>query len=165
MVGWTLPLKTRVVENGELAVDAEATEVAILGGEQVDGGFGQKLERRELPTNEGQLEESQKKDMLPKVVHLPDDVGPGTHLDFSPDGSEMVYFSIGSPSTPRGLIVRPAVSVSTEVTVEPKVLVDESTAAIYINPSGHRMGAGSLFIVTILLRGRVLAPVRTWTCV
>ena len=133
-LGGPLPLKTQVFENGELAVDAEATQVAILGGEQVDGSFGQKPERRELPTNEGQLEESQEKDMLPKLVHLPDDVGPGTELDFSPDGSKMVYFSIGTPSTPCGLIVRPAVSVSTDVTVEPKVLVDEDTGAIYYQP-------------------------------
>ena len=43
-----MPLKTRVFENGELAVDAEATEVTILGGEQEDGTFGQEPKRREI---------------------------------------------------------------------------------------------------------------------
>ena len=133
-LGGPLPLKTQAFENGELAVDAEATEVTMLGGEQVDGGFGQKPERRELPTNEGQLDESQKKDMLPKVVHLPDDVGPGTELDFSPDGREMVYFSIGSPPTPGGLIVRPVVSGSSDVTLQPTVLVNEGDPTFYYQP-------------------------------
>ena len=133
-LGGPLPLKTRIFENGEIAVDAEATEVAILGSQQVDGGFGQKPERRELPTNEGQLDESQKKDMLPKVVHLPDDVGPGTELDFSPDGSEMVYFSIGTLSTPGRLIVHPVVSVSPDVTLQSTVLVVESVPTIYYQP-------------------------------
>ena len=129
-----LPLKAQVLENGEIAVDAEATEVAIFGGEQEDGIFRQEPKRRALPTNEGQLEESQKKDMSPTIVHLPDDVNPGTNLDFSPDGTKIVYFSLESPSTPSGLIVLPVVSLSPDVTLQPTVLVDEGIPTIYYQP-------------------------------
>ena len=53
-----LPLKTQVFENGEIAVDPHAAQVAILGGEQGVGNFGQKPARRELPTAVGQSEDS-----------------------------------------------------------------------------------------------------------
>ena len=61
-LGGPLPLKTRVVESGEIAVDAEATEVAILGGEQEDGSFGQEPKRREIPAVVGQTEETDTKE-------------------------------------------------------------------------------------------------------
>ena len=133
-LGGPLPLKTQAFENGELAVDAEATEVAILGGEQVDGNFGQKPERRELPTGSGQHEPTQKKDISQTRVHLPDDVNSSTNLEFSPDGTKIVYFSLGSPSTPRGLIVRPVASESPDVTLQPTVLVDEGAPTFYYQP-------------------------------
>ena len=133
-LGGPLPLNTRVVDDGEIAVDAEATEVAILGGEQIDGSFGQKPERRELPTGTGQLESSQKTDISHTRVHLPDDVNTSTDLEFSPDGTKMVYFSLGSHSTPRGLIVRPVVSESPDATVQLTVLVDEGPPTTYYQP-------------------------------
>ena len=129
-LGGPLPLNTRVVDDGEFAVDSEAAEVAILGGEQIDGSFGQKPERRELPTGTGQLESSQKTDISHTRVHLPDDVN-STDLEFSPDGTKIVYFSSVSPSTPHGLIVRPIVSESPDETVQLTVLADE---AIYYQP-------------------------------
>ena len=43
-LGGALPLKTHVFENGEVAVDPEAAQVAILGGEQGIATFGQKPE-------------------------------------------------------------------------------------------------------------------------
>ena len=129
-LGGPLPLNTRVVDDGELAVDSEAAEVAILGGEQIDGSFGQKPERRELPSGAGQLEPSQKTDISHTRVHLPDDVN-SSDLEFSPDGTKIVYFSSASPSTPHGLIVRPIVSESPDETVQLTVLADE---AIYYQP-------------------------------
>ena len=60
-LGGPLPLKTRVVDDGEIAVDPEAAQVVILGGEQKDGSFGQKPERRELPTGTGQLNPRRKR--------------------------------------------------------------------------------------------------------
>ena len=133
-LGGPLPLKTRVFENGELAVDAEATEVAILGGEQEDSAFGQEPKRRKLPTGTGQLESPQKTDISQTRVHLPDDVNSSTNLEFSPDGTKMVYFSLESPSTPRGLIVRPVVSESPDVTLQATVLMDEGAPMFYYQP-------------------------------
>ena len=132
-LGGPLPLKTQAFENGELAVDAAATEVAILGGEQADGSFGQKPEQRELPTGTGQLESPQKTDISHMRVNLPDNVN-SSNLEFSPDGTKMVYFSLGSLSTPRGLIVRPVVSESPDATVRLTVLADEGSPAMYYQP-------------------------------
>ncbi len=61
-LGGPLPLKTQAFENAELAVDAAATEVAILGGEQADGTFGQQPNRHEIPAVVGQTEEPDKKE-------------------------------------------------------------------------------------------------------
>ena len=130
-LGGPLPLKTRVLEHGELAVDAEATEVAILGGKQEDGSFGQEPKRRKLSTGSVQPEPSHKTDISQTRIFLPDNVNSATHLDFSPDGSKMVYYSSRSPSTPPGLLVLPVVSVSPDVTLQPTVLVNE---AIYYQP-------------------------------
>ena len=125
-LGGPLPLKTRVFEHGELAVDTEAAQVAILGGEHGVGNFGQKPARRELPTGTGQPEPSQKTDISQTRIYAPDDVNSTTQLDFSPDGTKMVYFSSGSPSTPLGLLVLPVVSVSPDVTLQPTVLLNEA---------------------------------------
>ena len=122
-----MPLKTRVFENGELAVDAEATQVAILGGEQVDGSFGQKPERREIFAAVGEPEDSPKPEQTRTRLHVLDDFPPSWDLDFSPDGRRVVYYSIGRPdiTIPPGLVVRSVVSVSPDVDNEPTVLLDE----------------------------------------
>ena len=133
-LGGPLPLNTRVVDDGEIAVDSEAAQISIFGGEQVDGSFGKEPERRELPIGTGQLESSQKTDISHTRVHLPDDVNTSTDLEFSPDGTKMVYFSLGSGSTPRGLIVRPVVSESPDATVRSLVLVDEGPPTFYYQP-------------------------------
>ena len=125
-LGGPLPLNTRVVDDGEIAVDSEAAQISILGGEQGVGNFGQKPARRELPTGTGQPEPSQKTDISQTRIYVPDDVNSTTQLDFSPDGSEMVYDSAGSPSTPLGLLVLPVVSVSPDVTLQPTVLLNEA---------------------------------------
>ena len=48
-LGGSLPLKTQVVEDGELTVNAEATRVAILGVEGKDGDFGRRPKPPKLP--------------------------------------------------------------------------------------------------------------------
>ena len=137
-LGGPLPLKTQVFENGEIAVDAEAIHVSILGGEHTNGSFGQEPKRRELPAGERQLKSTQKKDISPTRVHLPDDVQSIWEYDFSPDGTKLVYFNpkISSlpTSTPSGLIVLPVVSLSPDVTLQPTVLVDEGIPTIYYQP-------------------------------
>ena len=133
-LGGSLPLKTQVVEDGDLPVDAQATRVAILGAEGKDGDFGQKPERRELLTGDGQLRSSQNKGVSLTSLHLPAGVNPSGNLDFSPDGTKMVYFSFGSSSTPNGLLVLPVVSASQDIPVNPTVLVDEGSSAVYYQP-------------------------------
>ena len=48
-LGGSLPLKTQVVEDSELPVDAEATRVAILGAEGEDGNLGRRPKPPKLP--------------------------------------------------------------------------------------------------------------------
>lgn len=132
-LGGPLPLKTRVFENGELAVDAEATQVAILGGEQEDVSFGQEPKRREIFAAVGKPEDSPKPEQTRTRLHLLDDFRPFWNLDFSPDGTKLVNCSIGPPdmSAPSGLVVRPTASVSPDVDNEPMVLLDEDNTLYY----------------------------------
>lgn len=132
-LGGPLPLKTQVFENGELAIDAAATEVAILGGEQENGSFGQEPKRRELPTVVVQPEDSPKPEQTRTRLHLLDDFRPFWNLDFSPDGTKLVNCSIGPPdmSAPSGLVVRPSASVSPDVDNEPMVLLYEDNTLYY----------------------------------
>ena len=132
-LGGPLPLKTQVFENGELAVDAEATQVAILGGEKEDGSFGQEPKRREIPAAIGQPDDSPKQEQTPTRLHLLDDFRPSWNLDFSPDGRRVVYYSLGRPdiTIPPGLVVRCLVSESPGADNEPLVLLDEYGATCY----------------------------------
>ena len=132
-LGGALPLKTRVFENGELAVDAEATEVAMLGGEHADGTFGQEPNRREMPAAVGQPDDSPKPEQTRTRLHLLDNFRPSWDLDFSPDGRRVVYYSLGRPDTtiPPGLVVRSVVSESPDVDSEPMVLLDEDDVFYY----------------------------------
>ncbi|MDE0042603.1 MAG: hypothetical protein OXT74_11255, partial [Candidatus Poribacteria bacterium] len=132
-LGGPLPLKTRVFENGELAVDAQAAEVAILGSEHADGSFGQQPKRREIPAAIGQPDDSPNQDKTPTRLHLLDDFRPSWNLDFSPDGRRVVYYSLGRPdiTIPPGLVVRCLVSESPGADNEPLVLLHEYGAACY----------------------------------
>ena len=132
-LGGPLPLNTRVVDDGEIAVDAEAAQVAILGGEQGIGTFGQNPERRELPTVIGQPEDSPEPEKTLTRLHMLDDFSPGWNLDFSPDGTRIVYYSLGRPDVtiPPGLVVRSLVSDSPNGGAEPVVLLDEDRATYY----------------------------------
>ena len=132
-LGGPLPLNTRVVDDGEIAVDSEAAQVAILGGEQGIGSFGQKPERRELPTAVGQPEDTPKPEKTLTRLHMFDDFSPGWNLDFSPDGTKIVYFSLGRPDVtiPPGLVVRSLVSDSPNGGAELVVLLDEDRATYY----------------------------------
>ena len=132
-LGGPLPLNTRVVDDGEIAVDSEAAQVAILGGEQGIGTFGQKPERRELPTAVGQREDTPKPEKTLTRLRMLDDFSPGWNLDFSPDGTKIVYYSLGRPDVtiPPGLVVRSLVSDSPNGGAELVVLLDEDRATYY----------------------------------
>ena len=132
-LGGPLPLKTRVLEDGEIAVDAAATQVAILGGEQEDGSFGQEPKRREIFAAVGEPEDSPKPEQTRTRLHLLDDFHPFWNLDFSPDGTKIVNCSIGPPdmSAPAGLVVRSVVSESPDVDSEPMVLLNEDNIFYY----------------------------------
>ncbi len=132
-LGGPLPLKARVFEHGELAVDQQATHVAILGGAQADGDFGQKPPRRELPTAVGPPDDSPKPEKALTRLHMLDDFSPAWNLDFSPDGTRIVYFSPGRPDVtiPPGLVIRAVVSESPNGGAEPVALLYENGAAYY----------------------------------
>ena len=132
-LGGPLPLNTRVVDDGEIAVDSEAAQISILGGEQGIGTFGQEPERRELSTVVGQPEDSPEPEKTLTRLHMLDDFRQSWNLDFSPDGTKIVYYSLGRPDTtiPPGLVVRSLVSEPSDVKGEPIVLLYEYGAACY----------------------------------
>ena len=132
-LGGPLPLKTQVFENGELAVDAEATQVAILGGEHADGTFGQEPNRREIPAVSGPTKETDKKE--PEITQMR---VPNTDLawsvDVSPDGKKIVYSSRATSSGfSARLHIQTLVEVTSNVPFEPSALLEENFAN-YFHP-------------------------------
>ena len=90
-LGGALPLKTQVIEDGDLPVDVEATRVAILGAEGKDGDFGQKPEPLKMPAATGQADESHEKKIALTAIRVPDDLLLGTDIGISPDGTQFAY--------------------------------------------------------------------------
>ena len=127
-LGGSLPLKTQVVEDGELPVDVQATRVAILGAEGEDGDFGQKPGPLKTPAAMGQAEESNDKKTTVTGIHVPDALDRSWNIDISPDGTKMVYID-------DGLIVQPLVDVSNDLSTEPTVLLKESPQEILLRES------------------------------
>ena len=132
-MGSPLPLKTQVVENGALPVDAEVTQVALLADTQDDGDFGQKPKPRQTPAAIGEGEESEQPnaELTLTRIHIPDDLRRTWNVDISPDGTKMVY----DARTDSGyqLTVRLLVDASTDVSPERTVLLQEMTAS-HVNP-------------------------------
>ena len=87
-LGGYLPMKTQVVEDSELPVDAEATRVAILGAEGEDGNFGQKPEPLKTPAAIGPADESNEKKITVTAIRVPDDRILSWSIDISPDGTQ-----------------------------------------------------------------------------
>ena len=145
-LGGPLPLKTRVFENGELAVDAEATEVTILGGEQEDGTFGQEPKRREIPAAIGQPDDSSKQEKTPTRLHLLDDFSPGLDLDFSPDGTKIVHYGLRSLGTPPGLVIRHLESESPNANDTPTTVLLSEDKAVYYKPKWSPDGKWIAFL-------------------
>ena len=143
-LGGSMPLKTQVVEDGDLPVDAEATRVAILGAEGKDGAFGQKPEPLKTAAAIGQPEEmvNPNEEITVTEIRLPDELDRDNPwgIDISPDGTKMIY-SVDSvrndPTLLRTfftqLIVQPVANLSTHVSPESTVLLQED-AASYIAP-------------------------------
>ena len=143
-LGGYLPLKTQVVEDGELPVDAEATRVMVLGAEGESGTFGQKPEPLKTPAAVGQPDEmdNPNEEIMVTEIRLPDEIDHDNPwgIDISPDGTKMVYSvdSVrNSPTLSRSfftqLILQPVVNLSTHVSPESTVLLQED-AASYSTP-------------------------------
>ena len=90
-LGGSLPLKTQVVEDGDLPVDAEATRVAILGAEGEAGDFGGRPEPLKTLAAIGQTEESNEKKITVTAIHVPNDRILSWSIDISPDGTQFAY--------------------------------------------------------------------------
>ena len=133
-LGGPLPLNTRVFENGELAVDAQATEVAILSGEQRANGLRKQEKTVQVPSITGENAKSDEKEKAITSIYLPKDAS--WDLDISPDGTKMAY--PGRGVTPSGyefqLIVSPLVDVSGEVPPTQTVLVHGEKTTQYFQP-------------------------------
>ena len=133
-LGGPLPLQTRVLEHGELAVDAEATEVSILGGEQRDNGVRKQKKTIQVPSITGESAKTDENEQTIARIYLPKDAS--WDMDISPDGTKMVY--PGRGVTPSGyefqLIVSPLVDVSGEVPPTQTVLVHGERTTQYFQP-------------------------------
>ena len=131
-LGGSLPLKTQVVEDGELPVDAEATRVAILGAEREDGNFGQRPKPPKMPAVVGQPDEmdNPNEEFTLTQIRLPDKISRNSlwDIDISPDGTKMVYKD-------EGLLIQQLVDVSTDLSTEPTVLLQESPLEILLRES------------------------------
>ena len=141
-----MPLKTHVFENGEIAVDPEAAQVAILGGEQGIGTFGQKPERRALPTAVGQPEDSPEPEKTLTRLHFLDNFSPGWNLDFSPDGTQIVHYGLRSLGTPSGLVIRHLVSESPNEKDTPTTVLLSEVDAVYYQPKWSPDGKWIAFL-------------------
>ena len=132
-LGGYLPLKAQVVEDGELLTDAEAVRVAVLGAEEEDRDFGHKPQPLETPAAIGQAEEIDEKKITVTGIHVPDDLDLSWDIDISPDGTQMVYVGrdFTSSSNLTQLRVRSLVKVTTNVTPEPSVILEEDVANYY----------------------------------
>ena len=133
-LGGPLPLKTRVFENGEIAVDAEATKVAIHGGEQRANGIRKQKKTVQVPSITGESAQTDEKEQTITSIYLPKDVS--WDMDISPDGTKMVY--PGRGVTPSGyefqLIVSPLADVSGEMPPTQTVLVHGERITQYFQP-------------------------------
>ena len=85
-LGGPLPLKTQVFEDGEIAVDAEATHVAILGSQQQQKTI-------KMPSVIGKIAETDEKEKTITGIYLPNDAS--WDMDISHDGTKMVYLAEG----------------------------------------------------------------------
>ena len=70
-IGSPLPLKMQVVENGEMAVDAEVTQVTLLADTQADGDFGQKPKPLQTPAAIGEGEETDERKQRSRAYTSP----------------------------------------------------------------------------------------------
>ena len=136
-LGGSLPLKTQVVEDGDLPVDAEVTRVAILGAEGEDGEFGGKPIPLKAATAINQSEETDNsnEEITTTGIYLPNDAS--WDMDISPDGTKIVYLGRGVTSSGYEfqLIVSPLVDASSDVSPKQTVLVQgEGATTQYIQP-------------------------------
>ncbi len=131
--GGPLPSKSQVVKDGDLLVDAEVTRVTILGPEGNDGEFGQKREPFEAPDAFGQSEEMNENKSTITRVHVPDDLDMSWDIDFSPDGTKMVYVGrdFTSSSNLTQLQIQPLVEATTNAAPKPSVILEEDIANYY----------------------------------
>ena len=131
-LGGSLPLKTQVVEDSELPVDAEATRVAILGGEGESGDFGRRPKPLKTPAAIGQPEESNEKKITVTAIPMPDDLGSSLgDIDISPDGTQFVYVPQWEPV----LALYPFTGLNPSAPEERKdIFVDHSNSVRYAQP-------------------------------
>ena len=133
-LGGPLPLKTQVFEDGEIAVDAEATEVAILSSQRRENGIRQRQKSIKMSSVIGKTAETDKKEKTTTSIHLPNDAS--WDMDISHDGTKMVY--PGRRVTPSGyefqLIVSPLIDVSSDVPPRQSILVQGEGTTQYFQP-------------------------------
>ena len=133
-LGGYLPLKTQVVEDSELPVDAEATRVAILGAEREDDDFGQRPQRVEMPAaiNKPEEMDNLNEEITVSAIPMPEDLG--SHLwdiDISPDGTQFVYVPQWEPV----LALYPFTGLNPSAPEERKdIFVDHSNSVRYAQP-------------------------------
>ena len=131
-LGGSLPLKTQVVEDSDLPVDAEVTRVAILGAEGEDGDFGQKPAPLKTPAATGQAEDSSEKKITVTAIRVPDDLDLGWDIDISPDGTQFAYMPFPAEHALRqpSMAVYPLAGLDSNTPVERKIIYVDGSESV-----------------------------------
>ena len=112
--------KTQVTEGGEIPVDDEATQVAVLANEDGDDTFGQKpkpiVEAALIPQSEDTAQP--KTDIALTGIRLPEDFNISWDIDISPGGAEFIYVSGGYKPRSVQLVRLPVVAIDATAPME-----------------------------------------------
>ncbi len=138
-LGGSLPLKTHVVEDGDLPVNAQATRVAILGAEGEDGDFGRRPKSHKMPSAIVRSAETDQpnEEITVTAIHVPDDLDLGWDIDISPDGTQFAYVPFPAEHALRqpSIAVYPLTELDSNTPVERKIIyVDGSESVQPVQP-------------------------------
>ena len=112
--------KTRAPESGEIPVDDEATQVAVLANDHGDDTFGHKpkpIEETALIPQSKDADQS-KADIAFTGIRLPEDFSAGWDIDISVGGAELVYVSRGYKYRSIQLVRLPVVEIDAAAPME-----------------------------------------------
>ena len=131
--------RTQVIEGGEIPVDDEATQVAVLANERGDDTFGHKpkpIEETALIPQSKDADQ-RKAEIAFSGIRLPEDLSMSWDIDISPGGAEFVHVSRGYESRSIQLVRFPVVEIDATVPMDGarRVILEEGYEQVdYFDP-------------------------------